>query len=154
MATKVKIKIHDDSELRMQLDSLYENATQLQIAKWSLQLASHILEQFAPQFLNNEAVLKGFDTNESWQQGLSRMHDVRQAGFSIHRLAKEQENQVLSTALRVVGQAVATGHMKEHGMVASDYAIKCCNIVFPNDVREIEKERNWQIKELKSICLL
>lgn len=47
------------------------------------------------------------------------MYDVRQIGFRIHQMAKENDNLLMQTSLRVVGQAVATGHMKEHAMVAS-----------------------------------
>ena len=62
--------------------------------------------------------------------------------------------------MRVVGQACASAHMKEHGLVASDYAIKCCNITYPNNKEIVEKEAGdikevydpWQINELKNIC--
>ena len=80
------------------------------------------------------------------------MYDLRQAGFSIHRLAKAQESNIICTALRVVGQAVGTAHMKERGIVASDYAIKCCNIAYPNNKDKVEQERLWQINELRKVC--
>lgn len=151
MGTVLKIKIRDNMALRTELDAIYENASQSQIAQWALELAEHVLEQFAPCFLQNEIVQQGFFVNRNWQKGLSRTHDVRQAGFEIHRLAKVQNDEMTKTALRVVGQAVATGHMKEHGMVASDYAIKCINLAFPDDTIAVEKERNWQISELKHV---
>lgn len=79
------------------------------------------------------------------------MHDVRQAGFEIHRLAREYEDKIIQNALRVVGQAVSTGHMKEHAMVASDYAIKVVNLMYPNDINKATEERLWQINILNSI---
>ena len=72
------------------------------------------------------------------------MHDVRQAGFQIHQLAKKAQDIVIQTSLRVVGQAIATGHMREHAMVASDYAIKVINLLFPNDVNAVKQERLWR----------
>ena len=80
------------------------------------------------------------------------MHDVRQAGFQIHQLAKNEQDIVIQTSLRVVGQAVATGHMREHAMVVSDYAIKVINLLFPNDVSAVKQERLWQIETLSNIA--
>lgn len=79
--------------------------------------------------------------NESWQKGNARMHDVRQARFKIHQLAKNSHHIVTQTALRVVGQAVAAGHMREHAMVSSDYAVKVINLLFPNDINAVRQER-------------
>ena len=77
------------------------------------------------------------------------MHDVRQAGFKIHKVARESDSDIKKTALRVVGQAVGSGHMREHAMVASDYTIKAINLIKPNDFDAITKEREWQLNELK-----
>lgn len=74
-----------------------------------------------------------FNVNELWQVGKTRMHDVRQAGFKIHTLARECEGEIKKTALRVAGQAVGSGHMREHAMVASDYAIKTIDLTSSND---------------------
>jgi len=54
-------------------------------------------------------------------------------------------------ALRVTGQAVAVGHMKEHAMVASDYAIKVMNLMFPGNTEAVTIERNWQLTMLSNI---
>lgn len=72
--------------------------------------------------MDNPALKAGFAVNESWQKGNARMHDVRQAAFQIHRLARDSQDAVIQAALRTAGQAVAAGHMREHAMVASDYA--------------------------------
>ena len=76
------------------------------------------------------------------------MHDVRQAGFKIHALTKETEDVLYITVLRVIGQAVGTGHMREHAMVASDYAIKVVNLLQPGNKEAIITEREWQISNL------
>ena len=66
-------------------------------------------------------------------------------------MAKASKDDMTRTALRVVGQAVATGHMKEHAMVASDYAVKVVNLLYPNDIDAVKNERLWQISCLKAI---
>ncbi|MEA4903137.1 putative immunity protein [Desulfitobacterium sp.] len=153
MPTKVKIKINDNTELRSQLDAIYENKSQVEMAQWAIKLAKHILEFVNYDYDNCEAIQDGFITNERWQRGEARMHDVRQAGFKIHKIAKECPDLVIQVALRVTGQAVGTGHMKEHAMVASDYAIdyaiKVVNLMLPEDMEAVTRERNWQLGALK-----
>lgn len=150
MLTKTKIKIIDEDDLRKILDMEYENSSQIRLCKYALFLAKHILELIEYNSINHAIIQQGFKINEQWQQGMARMYDVRQAGFEIHRLAKACKDPIESNALRVVGQAVATGHMKEHAMVASDYAIKVINLLYPQDRDSVKKERLWQINLLKS----
>lgn len=149
--TKVKIKIVDDTELRKELNSEYETSSQEKLCKYALLLATHILELISYPDMENDTIKEGFFINDQWQKGNARMHDVRQAGFKIHQMAKASDDDVTRTALRVVGQAVATGHMKEHAMVASDYAVKVINLLYPNDMYALKNERLWQINHLKEI---
>lgn len=149
MATQVKIKIIDDAELRSEIDSVYENTEQVVLAKWSLEMAKHIMELVGIDYTQIDAVLEGFKVNELWQVGEARMHDARQVGFKIHKVARESDSEIEKVAFRVVGQAVASGHMREHAMVASDYAIKTINLLNPNEFEAVTEERVWQLNELK-----
>lgn len=151
MVTRTKIKISDDIELRRILDDEYGKSSQIKLCRYALLLATHILTMIGYGDMDNPIIKEGYAVNESWQKGDARMHDVRQAGFQIHQLAKNSKNIVAQTALRVVGQAVAAAHMPEHAMVASDYAIKVINLLFPNDVNAVRQERLWQIENLKGI---
>ena len=149
MPTKVKIKIKDNSELRAKIDELYEKMNQVDLAKWSLLMAKHILDTVDIDYNSIDAIVDGFIVNELWQTGKARMYDVRQAGFEIHKIARECDTEIKKTALRVVGQAVSSGHMREHAMVASDYAIKTIGLISSNDIDAITFEREWQLNELK-----
>ena len=149
MASKVKIKIKDLVELREQLDCIYESKSQIQLAQWALNLAKHILELVNYEYKTDTVIQDGFATNEKWQIGEARMHDVRQAGFKVHKLARESTDIITQNALRVVGQAIGTGHMREHAMVASDYAVKVINLKFAEDMEAVKKEREWQIRTIK-----
>jgi hypothetical protein len=151
MAIKLKIKINDNSELRENFDLEYESSSQIKMCKYALLLATHILELVKYDGSENPIITEGFSVNEAWQKGKARMHDVRQIGFKIHKLARESENTIIQNALRVVGHSVVTGHMKEHAMVASDYAIKVVNLLYPNDIYKVTEERLWQINTLNSI---
>ncbi len=151
MATKPKIKIVDDSFIRDKIDILYENTNQILLVKWSISMAKHILDLVGFDYRTSDVIIEGFKVIEMWQSGKARMHDVRQSGFKVHKLARETKSTVHQTALRVVGQAIASGHMREHSMVASDYAIKVINLQFSNDLDLITKERKWQLEELITI---
>ena len=82
-------------------------------------LAAHILKLIDGSKLNHDTIKEGFWINEQWQEGNARMHDVRQVSFKIHQMAKASEDMAVCTALRVVGHAVATAHMREHKAVNS-----------------------------------
>lgn len=149
MAVIRKIKIEDIDALRSALDLLYENAPQTVLAKWALQLAARSLNLAGYDIHAFDAVLHGFAVSEAWQRKEMRFHDVRQAGFKIHQVARDTDDTLLKTALRVAGQAVATAHMREHAMVASDYTVKAVNIQHPGDLGAAAQERKWQIDTLR-----
>lgn len=149
MVTKVKIKIKDNSELRKEIDELYESMDQVSLAKWSLSMAKHILQVVDMDYESIDEIVEGFKVNELWQVKKARMHDVRQAAFKIHKIARACDSEIKQTALRVVGQAVASGHLKEHAMVASDYAVKTIGLLNSDNLEAITLERDWQQKEIK-----
>lgn len=149
--TKTKIKIMDIPELREKLDKEYEKSSQIKLCQYALLLASHILEIAEYKDKDHCILLEGYRVSEQWQKGEARVYDVRQAGFKVHRLAKECEDVIFQNALRCVGQAIAVGHMREHAMVASDYAIKVINLRYPGSKEAVKKERLWQLETLIAI---
>lgn len=149
MATKSKIKITDDSGLRAEIDVLYEQTSQINLAKWAINCAKHILPLSEFEIIDRSFVENGFKINELWQIGKASVHEVRQAGFKIHEVARQCKSEIAKNAIRTVGQAVGVGHMREHAMVCSDYAIKTIQLAFPNQMDKISHERQWQLDELK-----
>ncbi|MBE0601188.1 MAG: hypothetical protein IH607_05320, partial [Firmicutes bacterium] len=122
MPTKSKIKIVDNNTLRAEIEALHDTTNQIDSAKWSLAIAKHILDIAGIDYASIDDIVAGFHINVLWQFNKARMHDVRQAGFRIHKLARECDNEIQKAALRTAGQAVGSGHMREHSMIASDYA--------------------------------
>jgi hypothetical protein len=51
----------------------------------------------------------------------------------------------IGNAARVFIQAVATGHMRGHAIVAADYAVKVVNLLSPADIVAVRKEREKQM---------
>ena len=149
--TKAKIRIPDDTELRSRLDQEYEDASQVQLCKYSLMLAAHILESINYSCAESDTINEGFLINELWQQGRARIHDVRQISFRIHEIARASEDVNVSAALRVAGHAVAAAHMREHAMVASDYEIQVISLLHSGCLEVVREERMWQIYHLQEI---
>jgi hypothetical protein len=67
MPTKTKIKIADNNQLRAEIDELYEKASQVDLAKWSLSIAKHILDIVGIDYNSVDDIVDGFHTNELWQ---------------------------------------------------------------------------------------
>jgi hypothetical protein len=134
MATKTKIKIIDNSGLRSEIDKLYEQTSQINLAKWAIKCAKHILSLADPGEINLSSIENGFITNELWQSGKASVHEVRQAGFKIHEIARQCKSETAKNAIRTAGQAVGVGHMREHAMVCSDYATKTIQLIFPEQI--------------------
>ena len=143
--TRRKIKVLDSDDLRKQLDSYYQAASQETCARFGRDLVEHLIELTGSQVGQEPDIEAGWAVSQACLAGQTRMHDVRQAGFKIHALAKQAENPLEQALLRVIGHAVATSHMKEHAMVASDYAIKLINLAYRDDLAVVQKERQWQL---------
>ena len=149
--TKPKIKITDNCNLRAEIDKIYEKTDQIDLAKWAISCAKHILPSASEEDIDFSIIENGFKVNELWQIGKASVHEVRQAGFKIHAIARRCKTEVGKNAIRTAGQAIGVGHMKEHAMVCSDYAIKTIGLTFLRNSDKIKDEREWQLEELKKI---
>lgn len=151
MVTTRKLKIVDNDELRQKIDDLYENTNKEDVSKWAIEIAKRILNKAGVNYGNYDELLIAFKVNAYWQEDMARISDIRQVGFMVHRLAREEKNPIKEKALRAAGQAVSAGHMKEHAMICSDYAIKTIGLLTGNDLSEITKERKWQLDRLLEV---
>lgn len=150
MPTLPKIKILDNSELRLELDLLYDTANQIILAKWAISVAKRTLALASIEYISIAELADGFYISELWQAGNAGVGDVRSAAFKIHKLARKSPDLIKLNALRTAGQGVSVGHMPEHAMVCSDYAIKTFGLITNNNIHGIISERQWQINELKT----
>jgi len=149
MATKTKIKIIDNASLRAEIDDLFEETNQVNLAKWAIKCAKHILPLTELDKVEMTTIDNGFKINELWQTGNVPVNELRQAAFKIHEVARQCKSEIVKHAIRAAGQAVGVGHMREHAMVCSDYAIKTIQLAFPHQMNRITQERQWQLNELK-----
>lgn len=151
MPTKPKIKIKDNDDLRLHIDALYENTDQVLLAVWAIKCAQHIFPLIKEADPNDKTILDCIKVNEQWQAGNASVHEVRQAGFKVHELARKCKSKISETGLRALGQAIAVGHMREHAMVCSDYAIKTIQLAYPGNDEIITEERKLQLAILLEV---
>ncbi|MBQ1826375.1 MAG: hypothetical protein II126_00255 [Erysipelotrichaceae bacterium] len=147
--SKPKIRITDNAMLRDELERECSESDQRLLCRFALKLAIRMLEVSGCPYRGNDAVMNGFFVSSQWLKGKTGVNEVRQAAFRIHQQARESSDAVVSSVFRTVGHAVATAHVKEHAMAASDYAIKVVNLLHPDDAEAAEKERSWQIDLLR-----
>jgi hypothetical protein len=149
MVTKPKINIDDNTGLRTEIDQLYGKTGQVELSSWSVNCAKHVLSHMSPGMLDINAIETGIRTIEAWQSGKASFQDVRKAGLKLHAIARLSKSGLAVQLYRTFGHAISTGHMREHAMVCSDYAISCIQLAFPGNSFRIEEERQWQLRELR-----
>lgn len=146
-----KIRIADDAEQRDRLCRLLVAQNQHDLATWAMQCVQHILP-LLHDAAEADAVHDAFDLLKRWQNGQTDVAQLRQTGFALHKLAKEQQNPIATAVLRAAGQAVGVGHMKEHAPVCGDYAVKAVGLANGQNPQAVSQERQWQLEQLQQIA--
>jgi hypothetical protein len=100
----------------MKLNKNTDLISQVDLAKWAISVARHLLPYLEKEFPNNEKIENGFKINELWQIGEADVYQVRQADFKVHEVARECKSETAKVIARAVGQAVGVGHMRGHAM--------------------------------------
>jgi hypothetical protein len=142
-------KIDDIPELKDELITVFESKSKMDISRYGLLLVQHVLN------LTNvkpcDAIKQCIDVTRRWQEGAATYQETRQAAALIPDLARTEKDPVKGKILRVVGQVTLIPHVKRHALIASDYAITLINLMFPNNLEEVRKEREIQIELMKSV---
>src|SRR5690625_465703 len=146
-----KIKIIDNKELMNKIEENLEKLPQKILTQWALNVATPFLDYLDNHLKNDSRIELGIGTLEKRIQGSIRAYDLRKIGFIVNELAKESETEVSKYASRSFAQAIATGHMRGHAMVSSDYAIKVVNSLTSNSLDASTKERRRQLKIIDNL---
>jgi hypothetical protein len=142
-------KIDDIPGLKVRLIDISESKSHRQMSKYGLLLAEHILE--ISKIEKNSDIAECFEINLKWQEGKVKFQDARNVAFKMHTLAREEKDPVRVKVLRTMGQVAAVPHVKWHALIASDYAVTLINLMYPNNLDEVKKERDIQIELMKSV---
>jgi hypothetical protein len=142
-------KLDDNPELKSKLIDVFDTKTHRNVSRYGLLLADHILQ--LTNMPIDEALEACYSVNQRWQDGDAKFQEARDVAFEMHELAREEKDPVKEKALRVMGQVAAIPHVKRHALIASDYAIKVINLLYPGNLVEVKKEREFQIKLMESV---
>ena len=142
-------KLDDVPTLKEKLISVYETKTHQDVSRYSLLLAEHVLALSGMPA--NETVESCFSVCRAWQEGDAKFQEARQVAFALHRLAREETDPVYVLVYRTLGQIAATPHVKRHALVASDYAVKLVNRMFPGNLEKVREMRETQIFLLEQV---
>jgi hypothetical protein len=141
-------RIDDLPEMKEEIESLCESKSHKEVSKYGLQLAEHILRLTNTPL--DDAMQACFDINIKWQEGTVKFHEARVVSDRLLQMAREEKDPARMKLLRFMGQVAAIPHVKRHALIASDYAVKLINLMYPGDMEEVRRERETQIKILKS----
>ena len=142
-------KLDDIPELKETLISIYETKSHKDVSRYSLLLAEHVLALTGMP--RNETIESCFTVTRAWQGGTAKFQEARQVAFALHRLAREETDPVYVLVYRTLGQIAATPHVKRHALVASDYAVKLVNRMFPGNLEKVREMRETQIFLLEQV---
>ncbi|EGG91220.1 hypothetical protein HMPREF0491_00401 [Lachnospiraceae oral taxon 107 str. F0167] len=153
--SKYKIKINDDLEKRIELELILEKLPQYYLSYWAITNAKRYIDDINinNENLKNSIIEETLKALENRIEGKINAYNLRKAGFLANTLSKKSVSEVSKYAARVFAQAIATGHMRGHAIVSSDYAIKVINLKYTNNYNIVINERNIQIELAKSFLL-
>jgi hypothetical protein len=143
------VKIDDIPELKEELIDAFLTKNHKAISRYSVLLAEHILNLANIQ--PNDEIKETIAINIKWQEGKVKFQEARNVAGKIFTMAREEKDPVKANILRALGQAAATPHVARHALIASDYAIKLVNLLYPKNFEEVRKERKIQIEMMRSI---
>lgn len=142
-------KVDDIPELKNKLITLSESKTHLEMSRYALLLAEHILNVSGIE--SSAAIEECFAIVAKWQDREAKFQDALEVAGVMNSLAREEKNQIKAKVLRAMGQVAATPHVRWHALVASEYAIVIINLMYPKNLEKVKEEREIQIELMKSV---
>lgn len=142
-------KLDDIPSLKAQLIAVFDTKTHRNVSMYGLLLVDHILQLTCMP--TNETLEACYHINQRWQDGNAKFQEARDVAGLLFDMAREEKDPVKEKALRAIGQVAAIPHVKRHALIASDYAVKVINLLYPGNLGEIKKERELQIKLMGSV---
>lgn len=151
MMSGPKIRIDDSVELRSELSGIVDGRNQKVLALWARAMAERITMEFPESDAVSESTVALSETVDGFMDGTMSVGEIRRRGLEVHALARDAEG-AEQAAIRTIGQALSVCHMREHALVASDYAVRTVNLLRPGDIGAVVDERNAQIRDLSDLA--
>lgn len=142
-------KIDDIPELKDELIAVFESKCKKDISRYGLLLVQHVLSLTNVQPC--DAINECIDISRKWQVGKATYQETRQVAARIPDLARAEKDPVKAKVFKIVGQVTLIPHVKRHALIASEYAITLINLMYPQNLEQVRKERKIQIDLMKII---
>lgn len=142
-------KVDDIPALKKELITLSESKTHIQMSRYALLLAGHILD--ASKVERSPEIEEVFIINRKWQSGEARFQEARDVAGVMNDLAREEKEPIKVKVLRALGQVAATPQVRWHALAASEYAVVVINLMYPKDLGRVKDERERQIEMMRSV---
>ncbi|MGB4589067.1 MAG: putative immunity protein [Clostridiaceae bacterium] len=142
-------KIEDIPELKNMLITLSESKTHVEMSKYALLLAEHLLNMTGTE--RTEVIEDCFSVNIKWQNKEVKFQDALKVAGKLNTLAREEKNLIRAKVFRAMGQVAATPHVRWHALVVSEYAIVLINLLYPQNFDKVREEREFQIELMNQI---
>ena len=146
-------KIDDITDLRIELENIFDSKNHREMVAYCLLLGQHILEMTKMEPCGE--ILESFEINKKWLngetgKGFAKFQNARNAAGKLLDLARDEKDPITEKIYRIMAQIANSPHVKNHALWASDYAIKLINTMYPDNLDEVRKEREIQIALMKS----
>lgn len=142
-------KIQDISELRDEFISVYDTKSQPEVVRFCQVLGRHLLDTTG--FEASDEIQASFEAMQEWLNGTTNYHKARNLSFAISRTARDEKDSIKIKFLRTMAQIAASPHVKYHGLWATDFAIALVNIMYPDDMSKVKREREKQVELVKVV---
>lgn len=115
---------------------------QKQLMKWAVECVNHVL----PLLNNNinEKIINAITAGNDWITGKANTGDAIKSTREIIKYARTLNNKPEALITRAAGHAAATAHMADHSLGTVKYCLDAIKSIGGS----IEKEREWQIKNI------
>jgi hypothetical protein len=117
------------------------------LALWAATCAEHVLNLFEHEQPSDPRPRQAIEAARAWATGQMRMMDARARGGHAMGAARPLRGAARFAAY-AAGQAACVGHVPEHDLGASAYAIKAAQAAEPGDPDAARRERDWQRDQL------
>lgn len=117
------------------------------LALWAAACAEHVLHLFEEEVSADPRPRQAIEAARAWADGRMKMMKARALGGHAMAAARPLRGTARFAAY-AAGQAACVGHVPEHDLGASAYAIKAAQHADPSNGRAGRIEREWQRQQL------
>lgn len=113
------------------------------LMNWAIKCVEHAINTANMKAIDKRA-LNAIQIAKDWEKGAATVGEARNAAFSAHEAARENNDKISQAIIRACGHAVATAHMADHSIKTRAYILKGLKLFL--DKNELENEKKWQIE--------